>query len=217
MKKLILSALIGILVLSCETSADSVDSTTAKVNQDSLAKIQATQDSVQQVELTEKIKADYQKSIALRKKYIGFKYLYPESADFIKENGSPVTLDGTDNNKWIAYFPKGDFTVVSNKKTDQFENIYPGRFPDLKSDITGPLSQLIGKKMEYDKYVEIVSSIRYGSPEQLNTGICINKDCTEFYPKGNFTTVAFMEFNDNGNFVTLKKISMGKIPDLNDL
>ena len=32
---------------------------------------------------------------------------------------------------------------------------------------------------------------------------CVNKDCVEYYSKGNFTTVAFMEFNDKGDFVTL--------------
>ena len=29
---------------------------------------------------------------------------------------------------------------------------------------------------------------------------CVNKDCVEYYSKGNFTTVAFMEFNDKGDF-----------------
>jgi hypothetical protein len=45
---------------------------------------------------------------------------------------------------------------------------------------------------------------------------CVNKDCVEYYSKGNFTTVAFMEFNDKGDFVTLKKIAIGKVHRLNE-
>lgn len=222
MRKAILLALLASLIVSCGNDSGTnperkLEGSINQIVNDSLAIIQAIQDSIHQIELIEKAKADYQKSTELRKEYIGFKYLYPESADFIQKHGSPVTLKGTDNNYWIVYFPKGDFTVISNKKTDQFINIYAGRFPKLKYDVTGPLSTIIGKKMEYNEYVEIVSSIKYGSSEQLNKGVCINKNCTEYYPKGDFTTVAFMEFNDSGNFVTLKKIAVGKIPDLDEL
>lgn len=45
---------------------------------------------------------------------------------------------------------------------------------------------------------------------------CVNKDCVEYYSKGNLTTVAFMEFNDKGDFVTLKKIAIGKVHRLNE-
>lgn len=175
-----------------------------------------TLDSVSQIKIFEKEKAEYHKTLSLRKKYIGFKYEYPKSTDFIAENGSPETLNGTDNNKWIVYFPKGNLTVVSNKKTDKFEKICAGKYLNLKYDVTDELSKLIGKKMKYYDYVEKVSSIKYGSSEKLGMINCLNKDCVEYYSKGNFTTLAFMEFNDEGNFVTLKKIAIGKVQRLNE-
>ena len=85
-----------------------------------------------------------------------------------------------------------------------------GKSSNLKYDVTAELSKLIGKKMKYYDYVEKVSSIRYGSSEKLGMTNCLNKDCVEYYSKGNFTTVAFMEFNDKGDFVTLKKIAIGE-------
>ena len=64
-------------------------------------------------------KEEYYETLALRKKYIGFKYEYPKSTDFISANGLPETLSGTDNSTWVVYFPKGDVTVILNKKTDK--------------------------------------------------------------------------------------------------
>jgi hypothetical protein len=176
----------------------------------------AIQDSLNQREIFKKEKAAYNKTLNLRKNYIGFKYVYPKSTEFIALHGSPETLNGTDNNKWIVYFPKGDLTVVSNKKTSKFENICVGKYPSLKNDMTAELSELIGKKMKYYDYVDKVSSIRDGASEKLGLTNCVNKDCVEYFPKGNFTTVAFMEFNDKGDFVTLKKIAIGKVPRLNE-
>ncbi|MEK0336798.1 MAG: hypothetical protein QQN41_05110 [Nitrosopumilus sp.] len=109
-----------------------------------------------------------------------------------------------------------DLTVISNKQTSTFENICAGKNLNLKYDKTLELSKLIGKKMKYYDYVEKVSSIRFGSAEKLGVKNCVNKECIEYYSKGNFTTVAFMEFNDNGDFVTLKKIAIGKEPRLNE-
>jgi hypothetical protein len=41
---------------------------------------------------------------------------------FVKEiytqlGGEVETLPGTDNQKWIAYFPKTDITIIEDKKT----------------------------------------------------------------------------------------------------
>ena len=223
MKKLIFLAVVALMISSCGNNSNSktkleqarLDSI-QQVKIDSIAKVKAIQDSLAQIEKFENEKSAYQKTLKLRKKYIGFKYEYPKSTDFIAEFGSPETLDGTDNNKWIVYFPKGDLTVVSNKKTNKFENICTGKYPSLKYDVTAELSKLIGKKMKYNDYVEKVSSIRYGASEKLGMTNCVNKDCVEYYSKGNFTTVAFMEFNDKGDFVTLKKIAIGKVPRLNE-
>jgi hypothetical protein len=223
MKKLIFLSVVALVLASCGNNSSSTKKleqarldSIQQVKNDSIAKIKAIQDSLAQIEIFEKEKAAFHKTINLRKKYIGFKYEYPKSTDFIAEYGSPETLDGTDNNKWIVYFPKGDLTVVSNKKTSIFENICAGKYPSLKYDVTAELSKLIGKKMKYNDYVDKVSSIRYGASEKLGMTNCVNKDCVEYYSKGNFTTVAFMEFNDKGDFVTLKKIAIGKVPRLNE-
>lgn len=223
MKKLIFLSVVALIISSCGNSSNSktkleqlrLDSIQL-VKNDSIAKVKALQDSLAQIEIFENEKATYHKTLSLRKKYIGFKWEYPKSTDFIAEFGSPETLDGTDNNKWIVYFPKGDLTVVSNKQNNKFENICSGKNPRLKNDVTAELSKLIGKKMNYNDYVNKVSTIKYGASEKLGMTNCVNKDCVEYYSKGNFTTVAFMEFNDKGDFVTLKKIASGKVPRLNE-
>ena len=223
MKKIVFLAVVALIIASCGNNSNSktkieqvrLDSI-EQIKIDSLATVKIIQDSIVQIEIFEKAKVEYHKTLNLRKKYIGFKYEYPKSTDFIAEYGSPETLNGTDNNKWIVYFPKGNLTVVSNKKTDKFENICVGKYSNLKYDVTAGLSKLIGKKMKYYDYVEKVSSIRYGSSEKLGMTNCLNKDCVEYYSKGNFTTVTFMEFNDKGDFVTLKKIAIGKVPRLNE-
>ena len=110
---------------------------------------------------------------------------------------------------------QNDSLVIVEKKQDSLKQIEILKIAEVKSQkIVDELSKLIGKKMEFYDYVEIVSSIRYGAAEKLGMTNCLNKDCVEYYSKGNFTTVAFMEFNDSGNFVTLKNIAVGKVPEL---
>lgn len=41
--------------------------------------------------------------------------------------GRPETLEGTSNVYWIAYFPKANFTIVSDKKTDIVKTVYIGK------------------------------------------------------------------------------------------
>lgn len=60
---------------------------------------------------------------ALVEAYIGKKVPY----DKYSEIGYPETLAGTDNSKWVAYFPKGNFTIVSDKKSDVVKAIYVGK------------------------------------------------------------------------------------------
>lgn len=43
------------------------------------------------------------------------------------EIGMPETLSGTNNSRWVAYFPKADFTIVTDKKTDIVRTIYIGK------------------------------------------------------------------------------------------
>ncbi|MFW5851328.1 MAG: hypothetical protein ACOCWB_03805 [Bacteroidota bacterium] len=223
MKNLILFSVVLTLLYSCTNTNKESNSTAGmnsdsleQVKKDSIAKLKAVQDSIFKIKEFEHAKENYNKTLNLRKKYVGLKYEYPKSTDFIAKYGSPETLSGTDNNTWVVYFPEGDLTVISNKKTSAFVNICAGKNPNLKYDVTLELSKLIGKKMKYYDYVEKVSSIKYGSAEKLGVKNCVNRDCIEYYSKGNFTTVAFMEFNDNGDFVTLKKIAIGKAPRLDE-
>jgi hypothetical protein len=44
--------------------------------------------------------------------------------------GQPEILSGTNNIYWVVYFPKGDFTLVSEKKTDIVKTVYIGRTPN---------------------------------------------------------------------------------------
>ncbi len=43
------------------------------------------------------------------------------------EIGQPKTLSGTNNSQWVAYFPKANFTIVTNKKTDKVRTVYIGK------------------------------------------------------------------------------------------
>lgn len=115
-----------LITVAEKRSMDSI----ARVRKDSLHRA----DSLEQEELFKREKPIYSKNEKLRKKYIGFKYLYPKSLQFVEDFGNPETLEGTDNNEWIAYFPLGDFTIIMNKSNNVFENIVVGRNPSLKFD-----------------------------------------------------------------------------------
>ena len=41
--------------------------------------------------------------------------------------GRPETLKGTNNSQWVAYFSKGNFTIVSDKKTNIVQAVYEGK------------------------------------------------------------------------------------------
>ena len=59
----------------------------------------------------------------LGKKY---SYIYRE---MIEKYGSPQTLSGTNNSRWVAYFPKGDFTIISDDRTSNITAVLSGRKP----------------------------------------------------------------------------------------
>lgn len=61
------------------------------------------------------------------KALIGTEYIYPKSQEIIAKYGSPETLEGTNNFRWIAYFPKGDFTIVTSKKDNVIQQIEAGK------------------------------------------------------------------------------------------
>jgi len=64
--------------------------------------------------------------------YINFKYSNTRATQFIKDNGTPETLYGTNNQYWIAYFAKGDITICMLKKTSIIKNVAKGKFENLK-------------------------------------------------------------------------------------
>jgi len=49
----------------------------------------------------------------------------------LKSPGPPETLPGTDNFKWVAYFPKNDFTMVVDKESQIIEAVALGRVPHM--------------------------------------------------------------------------------------
>ncbi len=55
--------------------------------------------------------------------YLGKKVPY----DQFEKIGYPQTLSGTDNNQWVAYFPKADFTIISDKETDFVKAVFVGK------------------------------------------------------------------------------------------
>jgi hypothetical protein len=63
------------------------------------------------------------------KSLIGTAYLYPKSVDLIDKYGYPDTLSGTNNSIWVAYFPKGDFTIIADKNTNMIKKVLPGKQP----------------------------------------------------------------------------------------
>jgi len=50
------------------------------------------------------------------------------SPKICKQLGGKVeTLQGTNNQKWIAYFPKVDITIIEDKKTFTIKKVYKGK------------------------------------------------------------------------------------------
>ena len=198
-----------------QAKADSIQiAEIAAAEQAKIAEIAAAEQA--EIAGFEKEKSNYNRTIELRKKYLNFKYVFPENSDFLAENGTAKALDGTDNNYFVAYFKKGDLTVVMNKKTSRFENICPGRNSNLKYDQTVKLSKLLNKRMEYYDFQDEISSTRYGGSETLGKTMCLNTDCVHYYPKGNFTVVTLFETGEGerADMMTLKKIAIGKVPRL---
>ena len=55
---------------------------------------------------------------------VGKKY---SSEIYTQLGGEVETLSGTDNQKWIAYFPKADITIIEDKKTWKIISVMKGR------------------------------------------------------------------------------------------
>ncbi len=53
--------------------------------------------------------------------------LYLKSIDIINKYGSPETLSVTNDDQWVAYFSKGDFTIITEKKSNILLRVIKGR------------------------------------------------------------------------------------------
>jgi len=102
------------------------------------------------------------------------------------------------------------------KSSDKILNICSEKNENLLNDKSIDLKEFVGKKYTNDEYIEIVNSIKYGKIERLGEDNCLNKNCIEYYPKGNFTTVSFYEFNDDGIFVKFNRIGFGKLYNISN-
>lgn len=125
MKNTLIIVMLILLAISCGENLSSEEK-----------KKQTITDSILQIRIDSAMAVYYYEdslNSILRNKYIGFHYKYPESFDFIEKYGNPETLEGTNMNRiWVAYFPKGNFTVVNDKNSQIFINIKRGRHPHLE-------------------------------------------------------------------------------------
>ena len=65
----------------------------------------------------------------LNAKYVGRVYNEYVADELIIKYGYPQTLSGTDNNIWVAYFPKGNFTMNQTKGDYVITKFEAGRNP----------------------------------------------------------------------------------------
>ena len=56
-------------------------------------------------------------------------YIAPYALTIIDKYGWPETLLGTNNQRWVAYFEKGDFTIISTKETGKIDQVLAGKRP----------------------------------------------------------------------------------------
>lgn len=105
--KISLIAISLILLFGCSKATD--NKTNNKESAVQTTHVQTTHDS-----------ARYNELVSL---YLGKKIPYSK----FNEIGRPQTLSGTDNNHWVAYFPKADFTIRSNKETDIIKAVFVGK------------------------------------------------------------------------------------------
>ena len=155
----------------------------------------------------------YYRTEGLRKQFVG-KNLSDVRNDY--KLGSNQTLNGTSNKFWLVYFKDINVTMKILKSSDKILNICSEKNENLLNDKSIDLKEFVGKKYTNDEYIEIVNSIKYGKIERLGEDNCLNKNCIEYYPKGNFTTVSFYEFNDDGIFVKFNRIGFGKLYNISN-
>jgi hypothetical protein len=159
----------------------------------------------------EDIENNYYRTEALIEQLVGTE-LTSSKNDF--SLGNSETLDGTNGSKWLSYFSDIDATILIDKSSNLIVNVCAGKNQRLLNDKSISLRDKLGKKFSNEEYVDIISSARYGKIERLGEKNCMNKDCIEYYGKGNFTTMAYYKFGDEGDYVEFKRIGFGNLPNL---
>ena len=198
--------IIQILIILFAVSCSSDKKYTPK--QSETKEVSTNENETKEVIIDENEKESYYRTKGLREQFIG-KNLSEVRNDY--KLGVSQTLDGSSNKYWLVYFKDINATMKILKSSEKILNICSEKNKSLLNDKSIELKEFIGKKYTYDEYVEIVSSIKYGTPERLGEKNCVNRNCVEFYPKGNFTTMSFYEFNDDGDFVKFNRIGFGKL------
>jgi hypothetical protein len=178
-----------------------------------IGKLNSPSDTVDELKVAININEQetYYRTQSLREQFVG-KNLSDIRKDY--DLGISETLDGTSNKYWLVYFKDVNITMVIIKKTNEVINICSDRDLYLLNDKSIELKKFVGKKYTYDEYLDIINSVKYGQSEVLGETHCLNQNCIEYYPKGNFTTMSFKEFNNEGDFVQLNRIGFGRLTNL---
>ena len=204
---LIVPILIILFIISCSSDSKSPP------KQNETKEVSIDKNETKEVLINENEEEIYYKTEGLREQFVG-KNLSDIRNDY--ELGSGETLNGTSNKVWLVYFTDINVTMKILKSSDEIINICSEKNENLLNDKSIELKKFVGEKYTNDEYLEIVSSIKYGRIERLGEENCLNQNCVEYYPKGNFTTMSFYEFNDDGNFVKFNRIGFGKLTNISN-
>ncbi len=203
--------MVPILSILLVTSCSSEKKSPPKQNE--IKEVSVDKKETKEVLINENEEKIYYRTEGLRKQFVG------ENLSDVRNDyklGSNQTLNGTSNKYWLVYFPDINITMKVVKSSDEIINVCSEKNESLLNDKSIELTEFVGKKYTNDEYLEIVSSIKYGKIERLGEDNCLNKNCIEYYPKGNFTTMSFYEFNDDGNFVKFNRIGFGKLYNISN-
>ena len=184
-----------------------------QLKQNETKEVPVDRNQTKEVLINENEEEIYYKTEGLREQFVG-KNLSDIRNDY--ELGSGETLNGTSNKYWLVYFTDINVTMKILKSSDEIINICSEKNENLLNDKSIELKKFVGEKYTNDEYLEIVSSIKYGRIERLGEENCLNQNCVEYYPKGNFTTMSLYEFNDDGNFVKFNRIGFGKLTNISN-
>lgn len=203
MKKL--SLLIILFTIGCDSNKK------YQVNKIEDRTVSVSRNKSDNLAIDENEKKSYYRTEGLREQFVG-KKLSEIRNDY--KLGNSQTLNGTTDKFWLVYFMDINATMKILKSSDEILNICSEKRESLFRDKSIELKKFLGRKYTNDEYSKIINSIKYGRIEILVEDNCINNNCVEYYPKGNFTTMSFYEFNDEGDYVKFNRIGFGKLYNL---